>query len=86
MRTFWKILARPQNLALLAAIGAGLAFVWTEVVRPLTIDPPAEPVTELRGLPSPAAVTQNATASEGGAAVVSSGEGSVTVNTDARDE
>lgn len=83
MRKLWDFLARPQNLALLLALGAGTAWLWTEIVKPSLIEhaPPPSARPE-----APAPSTGNAIAAEGGAAVISTGSGQVTIHQQKTDQ
>lgn len=56
MKKLWAFICTPQNLAVLAALGAGLGFLWKEVI------PHKEPAK----IEAPAAA-QTATASNGNA-------------------
>jgi len=41
MKRVWKFISRPQNLAVLVALGGVIAFGWTQVISPrLSTSPP----------------------------------------------
>jgi hypothetical protein len=79
MKSLWNFLAKPQNLTLLIALGAGLAFVWKEVARPVVLHEQAKTADAPEKMHPQPAINQNATASDGGAAIISTGNGSNTI-------
>jgi len=80
MKSIWSFLAKPQNLALLIALGAGLAFVWKEVARPVVLHEQAKTVDAPEKMHPQPIINQNSTASgDGAAAIISTGNGSITI-------
>lgn len=89
MKRLWEFLAKPQNLALLLALGAAVAFLWKEMIGPLAIKSSAtQPAVQIAKPAEPAAapiVSQNATANNG-TAVTASGNAKVSFGAPAEPE
>jgi hypothetical protein len=86
MKSLWIFFAKPRNLALLLLLGGAVAFVWKDVVRPIIMPEPTKPLAAPLKAESPPINVQNATATKGGTAVISNGDGPVTIVKDAVDE
>lgn len=83
MRRLWEFFARPQNLALLLALGGAFAFLWHEVIHPLRSSSTSQPIATSRVVPAPSSslgASQTAVARDGGSAVNLNGQGNVTVS------
>jgi len=67
MKRWWEFFAKPANLAVLLAIGGGLAFLWDRVIEPHVFPKPAktEHVDAAPAAAPPAALSQNAEADNG---------------------